>query len=94
MVFNDVLYERDPYLSDEEDLERYAKRLKKNLGDFGIKSHSSLFVEAKFAEDAEGEDMRKINVQLVDKDNIEGKFEAKFLKRGVPKKTVDQDDSA
>jgi len=51
VIFDDVLFERDPYLSDEEEITRYQKRLKKKLGDFKIKNYSNLFVEAKFTND-------------------------------------------
>ena len=60
VIYNDVLFERDPNLSDEDELEMYDRRLKKKLSDFKVRHLSNLFVEAKFIND---DDLtQKINV--------------------------------
>ena len=60
VIYNDVLFERDPNLSDEDELEMYDRRLKKKLSDFKVRHLSNLFVEAKFIDD---DDLtQKINV--------------------------------
>jgi hypothetical protein len=51
VIYNDVLFERDPNLSDEDELEMYDRRLKKKLSDFKVRHLSNLFVEAKFIDD-------------------------------------------
>ena len=60
VIYNDVLFERDPNLSDEDELEVYDRRLKKKLSDFKIRHLSNLFVEAKFKDDDDF--TQKINV--------------------------------
>jgi hypothetical protein len=85
VVYDDVLYERDPNLSDEEELERYERRLNKNLVDFKIKPNSTIFIEASFSSDPEGEPQRKINVQLLEDPTLNHPFTAQILKKGIPK---------
>jgi hypothetical protein len=51
VVYNDVLFERDPNISDEDELEMFERRLKKKLSDFKIRHLSNIFVEAKFRGD-------------------------------------------
>ena len=60
VIYNDVLFERDPNLSDEDELEMYDRRLKKKLSDFKVRHLSNLFVEAKFIDDDDY--TQKINV--------------------------------
>jgi len=60
VIYDDVLFERDPNLSDEDEIEMYDRRLKKKLSDFKVRHLSNLFVEAKFRDDDSS--TQKINI--------------------------------
>ena len=53
ILLDDILFERDPDLTDEDEQELYNRRIKKTLTELKIKQYSTLFIQAKFFGDSE-----------------------------------------